>query len=146
VGEARSFRDGEGQVPPSSSRLPRGEYRPEKVPDPPPRFLPVAWRVPPDRLLAALPAAFAAAGMRPAGCDPAGGIARAEDPLPGGPAARVTASAEGTDGGGSRLLLAYDRPPGTRWDFPADERRLRALLDALDRALAAGPTPGSPPA
>lgn len=131
-----SFREDSSGTAPASSRLARGEYRPDEVLNPPPKFLPVAYRLPPDRMVDAFVEAFRAAGVVLASIDRGEGLLKGTHDMGGGAAAAVTVSIAPTDTGGSRLLLTYDRPPGTRMDPAADERRLHALLDRLDEALA----------
>ena len=131
-----SFReDGSGAIPPSHSRAGRGEFRPEKVVNPPPKFLPVAYRVPPEPMLDALLAAFASSGIVLLSIDRAEGLVTGEEEMAPGVRAAVSVHVVPTDSGGSRLLCSYDRPPGTRMDPVADERKLKALLDAVDKAL-----------
>jgi len=68
--------------------------------------------------------------------DRAGGLLRGSHDMGGGALAVVTAAITPTDAGGSRLLLSYDRPPGTRMDPFADGKRLEELLARVDEALA----------
>jgi hypothetical protein len=132
-----SFRDdGSGAIPPSHSRADRGEFRPEKVVNPPPKFLPVAYRLPPEPMLEAVLAAFASSGIVLVAIDRAEGLVSGEEEMAPGVRAAVSVHVVATDAGGSRLLCSYDRPPGTRMDPASDERRLKALLDAVDAALA----------
>jgi len=133
----KSFRDEEsGALAPSHSRVDRGDFRPEKVVNPPPKFLPVAYRLLPEPMLDAVVAAYADAGIVLLGIDRAEGLVQGEEEMGPGIRAAVTVHVAPTDSGGSRLLLTYDRPPGTRMDPVADERRLKALLEKVDAALA----------
>ena len=132
-----SFREDEAGAAPGSSRLSRGEFHPEAVVNPPPKFLPVAYRLPPERMVDAVLEAFRSGGVVLQSVDRAEGLVKGSDDMGGGSAAAVTVSVAPTDTGGSRLLLSYDRPPGTRMDPFADDRRLRALLEKVDGALAA---------
>lgn len=133
---AQSFREDAAGAAPASSRLARGDFRPEAVVNPPPKFLPVGYRLPPDRMLDAFIEAFRAAGVVLESIDRREGLLKGTHDMGGGAAAAVTVSAAPSETGGSRLLLTYDRPPGTRMDPAADERRLHALLDRVDEALA----------
>jgi hypothetical protein len=130
------FREEEDGAAPASSRLPRGDYRPESTVNPPPRFLPAAYRVPPGRMIDAVLAAFRAEGIVVESVDRGAGLVRGGRDMGAGAVAVVTVSVAETDAGGSRLLLSFDRPPGARMDPVADERRLRALLDRVDADLA----------
>jgi hypothetical protein len=133
-----SFREDDAGAAPASSRLSRGDFRPDDVVNPPPRFLPVAYRLPPDAMMDAVLEAFRAAGLVIEAIDRAEGLVKGAHDMGGGVLAAVSVSVAATDTGGSRLLLAYDRPPGSRMDPVADERRLKALLDRVDEALAKG--------
>ncbi len=131
-----SFREEDPSAAPGSSRLARGDFRPEKAVNPPPKFLPVGYRVPPGRMFDAAVAAFRAAGVVVEALDRAGGIVRGSHDMGGGASAVVTAAISPSDTGGSRLLLSYDRPPGTRMDPYADGKRLEGILARVDEALA----------
>jgi hypothetical protein len=133
---APSFREDDSGAAPATSRLVRGDYRPEAVVNPPPKFLPVSYRLPPDRMIDAVVGAFRAAGVLLGGIDRENGLVTGSEDMGGGKAAAVSVSVAATETGGSRLLLSYDRPPGTRMDPAADERRLNALLAKVDEALA----------
>ena len=78
-GPKPSFREDPAAAP-STSRLQRGEFRPESVVNPPPKFLPVGYRVPPDRMFDATLAAFRAAGIIVEAMDRAGGLLRGRWP------------------------------------------------------------------
>jgi len=130
------FREDDSAAAPGSSRLARREFRPEKELNPPPKFLPVAYRLPPERMFDAVMAAFRAAGVVIEALDREGGLLRGTHDMGGGAAAVVTVSVAATDAGGSRLLLSYDRPPGTRMDPVSDGKRLEELLSRVDEALA----------
>jgi catechol 2,3-dioxygenase-like lactoylglutathione lyase family enzyme len=132
-----SFREDDPAAAPASSRLPRGEFRPEAVVNPPPKFQVVAYRVPPERMFDAVMAALRAAGVVIEGLDRGAGLLRGSDPMDGGAAALVTAALSPTDSGGTKVVLSYDRPPGTRMDPFRDGRRLEALFARVDEALAA---------
>jgi hypothetical protein len=84
--------------------------------------------------------AFRTPGMVLESIDRAEGLVKGTHDMGGGLAAAVTVSVVPTDAGGSRLLLSYDRPPGSRMDPAADERQLKSLLDRVDDALAKGST------
>jgi len=132
-----SFREEDSAgLAPSHSRVDRGDFRPERVVNPPPRFLPVAYRLPPEPMVDAVVEAFGDAGIVLQGIDRSEGLVKGEEDMGGGLRAAVTVHVAPTDSGGSRLLLSYDRPPGTRMDPAADERRLKALLEKVDAALA----------
>ena len=130
------FREEDPGAAPASSRLARGDFRPEKVVNPPPKFLPVSYSLPPDRMVDAVLEACRAAGLVIESVDRGEGLVKGAHDMGGGVLAVVTVSVAPTDSGGSRLLLAYDRPPGTRMDPFADERQLKALLDRVDEVLA----------
>lgn len=129
-----SFRDGDSGAPPSSTRLPRGEFRPETVVDPPPKFRTVDFRVPPDAMVGALIDGVTEEGVRVRLVDREERHVLAVDDLDGGLHATVTLSVEPTDAG-SRVRLVYDRPPGTRMDPAADDRRLGVLLASVEREI-----------
>lgn len=131
-----SFRETDPAAAPGSSRMGRREFRPEKELNPPPKFLPVAYRLPPERMFEAVLAAFRATGVVIEALDREEGLLRGTRDMGGGAAAVVTVSVAATDTGGSRLLLSYDRPPGTRMDPVADGKRLEEILAKVDEALA----------
>ncbi len=133
-----SFREDDSGAAPATSRIVRGAYKPEAVVNPPPKFLPVAYRLPPERMIDALVGAFRAAGIVLQGIDRESGLVTGSEDMGEGKAAAVAVSVASTESGGSRLLLSYDRPPGTRMDPVSDERRLNALLGKVDEALERG--------
>ena len=111
--------------------------------NPPPKFLPVAYRLPPEPMLDAVLAAFASSGIVLLSVDRTEGLVAGEEEMAPGVRAAVSVHVVATDSGGSRLLCSYDRPPGTRMDPVADERKLKALLDAVDKALEGAPGIGT---
>ncbi len=145
-----SFREEDPDaLPAAHSRMDRGDYRPDPVLNPPPRFLGVAYRVPADRLFEAALEALRGAGVVVSNIERDISLISGTDPLKGGFEAKVTASVAETAKGGSRVLLTYDRPPGTPFDTRIDEKRLQQLLASVDAALAkamegGGPTASSP--
>jgi hypothetical protein len=54
----------------------------------------------------------------------------------GGASALVIAALSPTDTGGTKVVLSYDRPPGTRMDPFSDGKRLEGILAIVDEALA----------
>jgi hypothetical protein len=136
-GPGRSFREEDpGAAPPAHSRLERGEFRPEKLQNPPPRFSSTAFRVPPERLFEAAMEGLKDAGVFLKSVERDLLLASGAESLSGGLEAAVTASVQETSTGGGLLLLTYDRPPGTAFDVRIDEKRLQELLAKVDAALA----------
>lgn len=121
-------------VPPSTTRWQKGDYRPETVENPPPKFLTVGFRVPPDRMVDGLLGGLVSAGIEVRLVDRDERLVMAVDAVAGGKHAAVTLSVEEADGG-SRVRLVYDRPPGTRIDPRSDELRLRTLLEKVEAEL-----------
>jgi len=133
-GELPSFRDAAREPPPASSRLARGDYRPETVENPPPKFMTVGFRVPPDRMVDGLLGGLVCSGIQVRLVDRDQRMIMAMDEMPGGKHASVTLSVDESEGG-SRVRLVYDRPPGTRMDPRSDELRLRTLLEKTEAEL-----------
>jgi len=120
--------------PPSSARWEKGEYRPETEENPPPRFLTVGFRVPPDRMVDGLLGGLVSTGIEVRLVDRDQRMIMAVDAMPGGKHAAVTLSVDESDGG-CRVRLVYDRPPGTRIDPRSDEMRLRSLVEKTEAEL-----------
>ncbi|MCK6479857.1 MAG: hypothetical protein HUU06_12715 [Planctomycetaceae bacterium] len=133
-GESPSFREDAGEPPPATSRWARGDYRPETVENPPPKFVTVGFRVPPDRMLEALLGGLVGGGVQVRMVDRDERLVMAVDEMPGGKHAAVTASVEEA-AGGCRVRLVYDRPPGTRMDPRSDGLRLDAVLRKTEEEL-----------
>ena len=121
-------------TPPSTTRWQKGDYRPETVENPPPKFLTVGFRVPPDRMVDGILGGLVSAGIEVRLVDRDERLVMAVDAVPGGKHAAVTLSVEETDGG-SRVRLVYAPPPGPRHDPPTAAQRRKTLLEKVEAEL-----------
>ena len=131
-----SFRD-DDTVPQSSSRVAKGDFKPDVMTDPPPKFRTAGYRVPPDRMLDGLLSGLVGAGMQVRLVDRDTRMVMAVDDMSSGHLASVTISVDESATGGSRVRLVYDRPPGTKMDPRSDDLRLGDLLTRTEEELPA---------